>query len=205
MTVSTDRGPIHTIKVPLEENPALWAGRLLVRLAELERQFGDAEAHPLCGRERINVGQLHGGDYFNRLPTQVKVTGTRRWTPGKTIKDVVAQLEQLCEQLAGESGLTFDLELEAHREPFETPAKHPLVGAVQGATEIVSGKPAGLIGMALVGDANLYVNDGGVPTVYYGPAHETAHSDNERVRITDLEHCARVYALSAMQFCGVSE
>lgn len=205
VTVSSDRGPIHTIKVPFEENPALWAGRLLTRLADLEREFGDAEAHPLCGRERINIGQLHGGDYFNRLPTEVRVTGTRRWTPGKTFNDIVAQLEQLCAQLAEESGLAFELDLEGNREPFETPASHPLVRALQGATEIVAGEPDGLIGMGLVGDANLYVNDGGVPTVYYGPAHETAHSDHERVRITDLEHCARVYALSAMQFCGVSE
>ena len=203
VTISTDRGPIHTIKVPFEENPALWAGRLLMAFAELERGFAGAQGHPLCGHENINVGLLHGGDYFNRLPSAVVVTGTRRWTPGRTFAEVSAELQQLCDGLAGESGLTFELELEGNREPFETPADHPLVGALQEASQIVSGKPAGLIGMGLVGDANLYVNDGGVPTVYYGPAHETAHSDHERVSVADLEHCARVYALSAMEFCGV--
>ena len=201
--ISTDRGPVHTIKVPYAENPALWAGRLLTEFANLERGFATAEEHPLCGREQINVGLLHGGDYFNRLPTEVAVTGTRRWTPGKTFAEVTSQLKQLCDQLASESGLAFELELEGNREPFETLPDHPLVVALRAASENVAGAPADLIGMGLVGDANLYVNDGGVPTVYYGPAHETAHSDHERVSVTNLEHCASVYALSAMEFCGV--
>ena len=64
------------------------------------------------------------------------------------------------------------------------------------------GAPA-RIGMALVGDANLYANQAGVPTVYYGPAHETAHSDYERVSVTQLAHCARMYALAAIAFCGL--
>jgi len=58
--------------------------------------------------------------------------------------------------------------------------------------------------MALVGDANLFANEAGVPTVYYGPAHETAHSDHERVSARRLAHCAKVYALVAMEFCGVA-
>ena len=58
--------------------------------------------------------------------------------------------------------------------------------------------------MGLVGDANLYANDGGVPTVYYGPAHETAHSDGERVSAAQLGRCARVYALAAAGFCGLA-
>jgi len=203
VTISTDRGPIHTVKVPFAENPALWAGKLLTEFARLEEEFSSADAHPLCGREQINVGLLHGGDYFNRLPTDVAVTGTRRWTPGKTFSEVRVQLQQLCDDLANASGLTFELALEANREPFETPPGHPMVQALQEASRVVSGgTPAPLVGMGLVGDANLYTNDGGVATVYYGPAHETAHSDDERVSIANLEHCAKVYALAAMEFCG---
>ena len=116
-----------------------------------------------------------------------------------------ARLEALCRELAAESGLTFrwKLELAAAREPFETPASHPVVTAIQDATRRITGTPADIIGMGLVGDANLYSNDGGVPTVYYGPAHQTAHSDLERVSAERLAHCAQVYALTAAHFCGV--
>ncbi|MEM7131022.1 MAG: M20/M25/M40 family metallo-hydrolase [Chloroflexota bacterium] len=204
ITVSTDRGPIHTIKTQYIENPAYWAGRLLTEFQKLEEKFAATTSHPLCGRDQLNVGMVHGGDWFNRLPVAIKVTGTRRWTPGRTLDDVKAELQALCEQLADESGLSFTLTLEeaAAREPFETPPDHPIVSALQNAGQTASGSQPELIGMGLVGDANLYANDGGVPTVYYGPAHETAHSDHERVSISQLVHCAQVYALTAAHYCG---
>ena len=77
-----------------------------------------------------------------------------------------------------------------------------MVESLCAAAEIVSGSRAEVIGMGLVGDANLYANDGGVTTVYYGPAHQTAHSDDERVAVSQLAHCAGVYALMAARFCG---
>ena len=201
--ISTGRGPIHTIKVPYEENPALWAGKLLTEFQHLEQTFDAAPHHPLCGREIINVGMVHGGDYFNRLPTSMTITGSRRWTPGKTLEDVRAQLQEVCDRLATASGLAFEIELQAAREPFETPADHALVRALQAAGREAAGQTPELIGMGLAGDANLYFNEGDVTTVYYGPAHETAHSDHERVAISQLAHCARIYALAAINFCGV--
>jgi acetylornithine deacetylase/succinyl-diaminopimelate desuccinylase-like protein len=71
-------------------------------------------------------------------------------------------------------------------------------------SERVSGDAPPVIGMALVGDGNLYANEAGLPTVYYGPAHETAHSDHERVSVSRLAHCASIYALTALEFCGIA-
>src|SRR5262249_30793941 len=158
--------------------------------------------HPLCGRERIDVGMVHAGDYCNRLPTPATITGTRRWFPGKTAAQVLADLQALCARLSKESGMTFTVALEGQREPFETPGNHPLIAALRSAGQATAGKTPEIIGMGLVGDANLYANDGGLPTAYYGPAHETAHSDHERVSVAQLTHCAKVYALTALEFCG---
>jgi acetylornithine deacetylase/succinyl-diaminopimelate desuccinylase-like protein len=153
----------------------------------------------------LNVGIVRGGDFQNRLPTPLTVTGTRRWTPGQTCEDVRAELQGVCDRLAAESGLAFTLSLEGSREPFETPDDHPLVRALQTAGQSVAGRTPDVIGLALVGDANLYVHEAGVPTVYYGPAYDTAHSDHERVSVAQLAHCAKVYARAAMEFCGVVE
>jgi acetylornithine deacetylase/succinyl-diaminopimelate desuccinylase-like protein len=67
--------------------------------------------------------KIRGGDFQNRLPTPLIVTGTRRWTPGQTGADVRAELQGVCDRLAAESGLAFTLSLEGPREPFETPAR----------------------------------------------------------------------------------
>ncbi len=204
VTITSPRGAIHTVKVPYTQNPACWLGRLLVEFERLELEFAREPAHPLCGPERLNVGYVAAGDYPNRLPTPITVTGTWRWKPGKRHGDVRTVLEELAARLARESGLKFDVAFEAQREPFETPRAHPVVQALLDAGETVAGAQPAVIGMALVGDANLYANDSGVPTVYYGPAHETAHSDHERVSVSQLVHCARVYASAAMNFCGVA-
>jgi len=203
ITITSARGSIHTIKVPYAENPARWLGRLLREFERLEQEFAATTPHPLCGREQLNVGMVEAGDYFNRLPTPICVTGTWRWMPGKRQGQVRAALQSLCERLAAQSGLAFDFSMEAVREPFETPADHPIVRAFETAGRRVAGSAPQRIGMALVGDANLFVNEAGVPTVYYGPAHETAHSDHERVSALRLAHCAKIYALAAMEFCGV--
>lgn len=203
--VRDDRGPIHTIKVPYDTNPAYWIGKLLIELQDREEQFKKQPAHPLCGRQLFNVGMVHGGDYMNRLPFVMRVTGTRRWTPGITFRDIQAEFQEICDRYAAASGLHWSYLLEGEREPFETAADHEIVQAVSGAAKAVSGQAPEIIGMGLVGDANLYANEAGVTTVYYGPAHQTAHSDDERVLVSQLAHCAKVYALAAMNYCGVSE
>jgi acetylornithine deacetylase/succinyl-diaminopimelate desuccinylase-like protein len=204
VTITSASGPIHTIKVPYANNPARWLGRLLAEFERLEQEFTATSPHPLCGREQLNVGMIEAGDYVNRLPTPIRVTGTWRWMPGKAQEQIRVALQSVCERLSAQSGLAFDFSLEAAREPFETPADHPFVQAFDSAAEEVAGKPLQRIGMALVGDANLFANEAGVPTVYYGPAHETAHSNHERVSARQLAHCAKVYALAAMDFCGIA-
>src|SRR5262245_45660794 len=202
ITIRSDLGPIHTVKVPYANNPVCWLGKLLTRFEEMERRFESAPKHPLCGREQINVGIVKGGDYMNRLPTPVSVSGMRRWTPGKTVADIRGEFQKLCDEFAAASGLAFSFTLEGNRGRCGTPAGHAVGRGLLSAGEGITGKRPQILGMALVGDPNIYANDGGVPPVYYGPAHETAHSDHERVSAARLVECAKVYALAALAFCG---
>ncbi|MBK9168961.1 MAG: M20/M25/M40 family metallo-hydrolase [Bryobacterales bacterium] len=201
IAIESGRGPVHTVHVPYEANPARWAGWILEEFARLEREFAERPPHPLCGRERVNVGIVAGGDYMNRLPTPLQITGTWRWQPGKTQQMLSDQLTDLCGRVAGRSGLTVRCTLEGGREPFETARDHPVVRAL-GDAAATDGREAEVVGMPIVGDANLYSNEAGVATVYYGPAYKTAHSDDERVEVAQLLHCARVYALAAVNYCG---
>ncbi|MFN7919007.1 MAG: M20/M25/M40 family metallo-hydrolase [Bryobacteraceae bacterium] len=201
VSISSPRGILHTIHVPYRDNPVFWLGRLLNELEHKESAFQTEPPHALCGHERLNIGIVQGGDYPNRLPTPITVTGTWRWKPGRTHADVRAELDSLCARLSAESGLAFEARYEAAREPFETPAEHPLVDAVLGATRD-AGCPAERIGMALVCDANLYANEAGIATVCYGPAYQTAHSDDERISVHRLLDAARVYAGAMLRFCA---
>ena len=59
------------------------------------------------------------------------------------------------------------------------------------------------IGLALVTDANIFANAASLPVVCCGPEYATAHSDHERVSVERLHQTAALYALAAMEFCGV--
>ena len=203
ITLADDRGPIHTIRVPFQDNPIRAIATLLKKLEILEDQLSTKPGHPLAGRDQVNVGMVSAGDYPNRLPAHVVVTGTRRWTPGRNAEDIRAELTTICDETARLHGLRSTVELQGAREPFETSSTHPLVKSLQAAGKRLTGRVPEIIGMGLVGDANLYVNETGVPSVYYGPAHETAHSDHERIDVKQLVHITQMYALATLEYCGV--
>ena len=176
---------------------------MLEEFAAWEARFEAETPHPLCGRQRVDIGLVAGGDYPNRLPTPLTLRGTRRWRHGLTAADVEAELRDLCRRIEERSGLQATFSLDAPHEPFETPAEHPLVRALEAAATTATGATLPRIGLGLVTDANIYANDASLPVVCCGPEYATAHSDQERVSVERLHRTAALYALAAMEFCGV--
>lgn len=197
------RGGTHTQYVPFSENPIRFVGDLIQRIHQRQTELDEGDVHPLAGAERIDIGIVEAGDYFNRTPVRCKLTGTRRWSPGRTADGCLTELETLAADFANDGGLELDVSMVHEREPFETPSSDPSAQAFAEAHREVTGREAEYIGMRIVGDANLYVHGTGIPTFYYGPSNETAHADNESVSVGRLGDAARVYALGAMRYCGV--
>ena len=202
--MTSPRGGTHTQYVPFSENPIRFVGDLIQRIHEWQGELDQGAVHPLAGAERIDVGIVEAGDYFNRTPGTCRLVGTRRWSPGKTAGECLAELEALTVEFARQGGLESSVRMVHEREPFETPQSDPAVGAIAGAHRQITESEAGYIGMRIVGDANLYVHGSGIPTFYYGPCNETAHADNEWVSVKRLGDASRVYALGAMNYCGVA-
>ena len=205
ITLDSDQGGKHTTYVPFENNPIRHVGDLIRRIADFQTELNVGMIHPLAGPERIDLGIVQAGDYFNRTPVHSLLTGTRRWSPGRTATEILAELEALAAPFAEAGQLDLTVEMVHQREPFETPGDDSAVQATAQAHRLVNGKSADIVGKRIVGDANLYVNLGGAPTFYYGPSNETAHSDNEWVSIPRLEQAAKVYALTAALYCGVAD
>ena len=198
-------GGRHTQYVAYRENPIHYAGSILQALGALQDRLDGEAGHPLAGPERVDLGQVHMGDYFNRTPVHGLLQGTRRWVPGRCAEEVLAELEALVARIAEQGGLEWRVEMEHEREPFETPIDDPAVCAVARAHRTVVGRPEEYVGMRIVGDANIYAHGAGVPTFYYGPSNETAHADEEWVEIRRLSEAAQVYALAAVGYCGAAE
>ena len=204
ITLESDLGGAHTNNVPFGRNPIRVMGDVITAINALQEAMDAGARHPLAGAERIDLGIAQAGDYHNRTPVRCVLEGTRRWMPGKTVGDVVAELERLVAPLARSADLRHRIEIAMEREPFETPADDPAVRAVGEAAARVKGSYPPVIGRRIVGDANLYFNGARVPVFYYGPAYVTAHADVEHVSVESLARCAKVYALAAMDYCGVA-
>lgn len=86
------------------------------------------------------------------------------------------------------------------------PVDHPIVSTVRHAFQQVTGTPAHLQGMTYGADMRLLVNQGGTPTLLFGPGDvRKAHQPDEYVPIDDLVTTVRTLALTALRFCGVEQ
>lgn len=204
ITLESDSGGAHTDGVPFGHNPIRHVGRLIEAFAALQERLDAGARHPLAGAERIDVGIVRGGDYYNRTPGACYLEGTRRWAPGSTVADIRAELEEIIGRVATEGGLRWRLKLMMDREPFEVAADDPCLRAFAVAAQRVNGTAPALVGRRIVGDASIYVHGCGRPTFYYGPGYRTAHADVEWVSVEALARTARVYVAGAAGYCGLA-
>ena len=85
---------------------------------------------------------------------------------------------------------------------YQIDADSHLVHAFQQAHTAVAGSPLPLGAKPFVDDGNIYASLGGIPALTHGPAATGAHTLNEAVPVEELVRVAKVYALTAVAFCG---
>jgi acetylornithine deacetylase len=95
-------------------------------------------------------------------------------------------------------------------EPVDVPRDSPIVQAVARHHQAVTGRPPAVIGALLpmsysAGDSS-WLWKAGIPCLHYGPAGgflETGPGGSY-VLISEMEACAKVLALTALDVCGIA-
>jgi acetylornithine deacetylase/succinyl-diaminopimelate desuccinylase-like protein len=65
------------------------------------------------------------------------------------------------------------------------------------------GTEPNIVGAPYWTDASLFVNNASIPTCLFGPGDiSLAHSADEFIKISDVVHSAKIYAITAQAFCG---
>jgi acetylornithine deacetylase/succinyl-diaminopimelate desuccinylase-like protein len=192
ITISRPGMPTHELKTPSgTPHPLMAAGRVLDAIARRNDELAAVE-HPWVGAETYFVGELHGGDFYNRFPTTCRIVGTRRWAPGSSLEGVEAEFRALLDGVAAETGCDIDLDLKLVRGAYEIDPEHELVRALQESYREVTGAELEPVGIKVVADGALFAA-AGIPTVYHGPVGSGAHADVEFMPVAELVRAAEVY------------
>lgn len=172
-------------------NPILVAARVIEAVRARTEELAAVE-HEWVGAETYFLGEVHGGDFYNRHPVECQLVGTRRWWPGNTLAKVEEEFLSLLEPIAAESGCTIELDLRLVRGAYEIDPEHRLVVALRAGYHDVTGQELPLTGVRLVADGALF-HAAGIPTVYHGPMGSGAHADVESIGVGELVRATQVY------------
>lgn len=182
----------HELQTPAgTPHPLFAAGRVIEAIASLRDELAATE-HEWVGVETAFLGEVHGGDFYNRHPTTCRIVGTRRWAPGHRFEDVESSFRALLEPIAEETGCDVALDFRLVRDSYQIDPSHPLVGALRGAYRDVTGDELELVGVKVVADGAVF-HQAGIPTVYHGPVGSGAHADVESIEVTELVRATAVY------------
>ncbi len=192
ITISRPGMPTHELKIePGTPHPLLAAARAIEAIRRQNEELA-ADEHPWVGAETYFVGEVHGGDFYNRFPTTCRIVGTRRFAPGNTFEAVEREYRELLAGVAAESGCAIDLDLKLVREAYEIDERHELLQALREAYREVTGRELEPVGVKVVADGALFAA-AGIPTVYHGPVGSGAHANVEFVSVAELVRAAEVY------------
>ena len=194
--IATIGMPAHSSKPHLGHNAIHAMSRVLDSLETEYIPALDPDGHHLVGPATLTVTTIEGGAGINVVPAECVIGLDRRVIPGEDHDDLLAGFDELLGRLEG-------VQVE-RRNPFmitsalDTPLDAPVVQALLGAREQVTGRRAQPIGVTYGTDASCF-DPAGISCVIFGPGSiDQAHSDEEWVGIEETARAAEILAQTAM-------
>ncbi len=185
-------------------NPLDYAASLATRFVERHAELA-AHDEPLLGPETFFLGQIHGGDFYNRVPTRAFLNGTHRFWPDKSWTDVEKRIAALVHSIPRAEGLQVDVRLLSNGLGWDVSPRERIVGSLRDAYQTVVGRTLPLTGALSVCDVNVIVREAGIPAVAHGTGTTTAHADLEWVALDNIVRTTRVYLAAIVNYLGVSD
>ncbi len=181
-------------------------------LQELERRRNARPRHPLFADHPLPyalcVGTVRAGVWASTVAESLTFEGRLGIAPDEDPAAARRELESALAETAAADPWLRDhppvLEWWGGQfAPAATDPDAPIVGALTEAHGLAAGRPPAVAGMPYGADMRLLANEGGTPTVLYGPGDVCrAHAPDEYIEIAELEIATKAIALAALRFCG---
>jgi acetylornithine deacetylase/succinyl-diaminopimelate desuccinylase-like protein len=200
----TRSGKIIHEQVPAEiPNPILVANKLLNGMQKLNVTWSEKQ-YSYIGSQTIFVGILEGGDFYNRLTNSCRIVGTVRFGPEKDFDGIENELKNLIIDIQKkvDSRIKIDLSLTKVGLGYSINKDEPVIKSLKEAYKEVNGKTMDYGGMLFSGDAAKIICFANIPAVYYGVGFESAHSELERVALSNVMEITKVLLITVLKFLG---
>ena len=169
-----------------------------------------ARADDLLGPPTFNFGTVRGGDQPSTVAASCVLTADRRSVPGENYELMCAELESILAAVRAEMpGLGTELRrlpggmATLEHVALKTAPSEAIVEAVAAAHRRVTGRDGEYGAFPAWTDGALLSAFAGIPTLILGPGDlAVAHSPEESVETAQVIEAARIYALTAAEFCG---
>ncbi|MCC7353804.1 MAG: M20/M25/M40 family metallo-hydrolase [Anaerolineae bacterium] len=199
ITVERQGDVLHETKAKGVPNPILYANRIATALAEHAQSLA-REGGPLP--ESLFIGQIHGGDFYNRIPTVCRIQGTRRYAAPKGVTDIRQEFDHLLaftKDFAA-AGIRTQTTVTRAGDGFRLSPEESIVRCLKEAYQEVHGTELRESYSTVVGNAPWFIRDAHVPCLYHGPDQSSAHGDIEYVDLDDMVRVCQVYILTALLY-----
>jgi acetylornithine deacetylase len=183
-------------------------------LRKLEENWGVTKAHPLFAPGHFTIGPnvmlgLPPGPVVPFIvPHRCILDYIIVYHPEETATDVRAEVEAFLQGVFDQ-----DPWLRVHRPtlewlhdwpPYNTSVDHPICQTLAAAHARALDEPVAFHGFAAVDDAT-YLERGGIPAITFGPGNLlVCHAPNEYVEVAEVIRATKVYAATALAWCGVA-
>jgi acetylornithine deacetylase/succinyl-diaminopimelate desuccinylase-like protein len=161
--------------------------------------------HPLQGEETFTICALRGAaERYGDIPPSCSVGCEVRVVPPHGTPRVLAEIKAAIARLeaADPDFAIEDITIFSDRQPIEFPADSPLVtGIAEAAREVgLEARYSSILG---TGELQAFVSRG-IPGVTYGGGHiGRVHKVDECIEIEELVRQTKIYALAAVNICGL--
>ena len=186
----------HAFRPHLGVNAVTDASRIVAALDRLR-----LKEHPLFGKGTVCALKIEGGykEYSMVVPEHCEVIITRLIVPDETRETAVQDMRELIDSLGLESEVKVETPPPCY-DPYFLDRRTPILAPFQEVYRKVIGANPHFAGHRGIVDANVFVAEGNIPTIVFGPKGANHHCAGEYVELATLEPVARVYAETARRF-----
>lgn len=159
--------------------------------------------HPVYGEGNYSTLKIDGGyqEYAIVVPQRCEVIITRLTVPGESRETAVADMEALIATL----DLACEVQIETpppFYEPYLIDTDSPFAQSFTQAYQQQFSRQPPWTFMKGIADSNIYVAEGGIPTIILGPAGQGPHECDEYVEIDSLVPVAQVLHDCCLNYFG---